>query len=100
VAALPVLLELALPLLKPGGLFIAHKGPAVRSEWASARVAAGLLGARLQDLIPTDIPGQAWAHVLVVARQTVSAPAQYPRKAGEPERHPLGLLQTNEGGAL
>ncbi|GHU70263.1 ribosomal RNA small subunit methyltransferase G [Clostridia bacterium] len=90
VAALPVLLEYTIPLLKVSGLLIAHKGPAVVDELPTARRAALMLGARLADPIAAPTPGIESAHVLVTARAIKRCPEQYPRKAGIPAKQPLG----------
>jgi 16S rRNA (guanine527-N7)-methyltransferase len=90
VAPLPVLLELTVPLLKAGGLMVAHKGPSVVDEYPSARRAAAALGARLLDPVEAGAPGTGSRHVLVTARAVKPCPGIYPRKAGAPGREPLG----------
>lgn len=90
VASLPVLLELTLPLLAPGGLMAAYKGPGVLEEWENGAGAARMLGGELLEAVPAPVPGTDWNHLLVMARQRKACPAQYPRKAGTPERKPLG----------
>lgn len=90
VASLPVLLELTLPLLVPDGLMAAYKGPGVLEEWEAGVSAAKILGGELLEAVPAPVPGTDWNHLLVMARQRRPCPAQYPRKAGTPERKPLG----------
>ena len=89
-AALPVLAELALPLLRPGGQLIAWKGPLTRKdeEVRRGRVAIGQLGGgrlRIQ-------PGLAalGGHTFVVVPKERATPARFPRRPGEPSRRPLG----------
>ncbi|MDR0396113.1 MAG: 16S rRNA (guanine(527)-N(7))-methyltransferase RsmG [Oscillospiraceae bacterium] len=90
VAPLSVLLELAVPLLRAGGMLIAHKGPAVEDEYPGARRAAAMLGARLLDPVSAGVPGTGSRHVLAMALAVRSCPDKYPRRAGEPARSPLG----------
>jgi 16S rRNA (guanine527-N7)-methyltransferase len=96
VAPLAVLMEMTIPLLKLGGLMIAHKGPAVVDEYPAARKAAATLGARLRNPILAGVPGTESRHVLVVADVIQRCPSIYPRKAGVPGRNPLGSLSTHQ----
>ena len=91
VAASPVLMELTLPFVRPGGLSIAWKGPAAAAEFQQARRAAFLLGASLREPLPAPIPNREdWAHVLLIADKERPTPKAYPRKAGTPAKKPLG----------
>ena len=91
VAATPVLLELTLPFVRPGGTALAWKGPAAEEEMTRARRAAFLLGAVLEAPIPAPVPFRPeWAHVLLPARKERPTPALYPRRAGMPAKKPLG----------
>jgi 16S rRNA (guanine527-N7)-methyltransferase len=91
VAALPVLAELAMPLLAPGGLLLAWKGPlsANDGELQRGRRAAGELGGGTPELIRAGAR-QLGGHTLVRVRKERATPARYPRKPGEPARQPLG----------
>jgi 16S rRNA (guanine527-N7)-methyltransferase len=86
VAALPALLELCVPLLRPGGRALFPKGLNLAEEIAAGRRAAPLVGARLLaiDLLPG---GQT---TLIVAEKIGPTPARYPRRPGLPAREPLG----------
>ncbi|MDR1569178.1 MAG: 16S rRNA (guanine(527)-N(7))-methyltransferase RsmG [Oscillospiraceae bacterium] len=90
VAPLNVLLEYASPLLKPGGMLIAYKGPGVAEELDAAARAAEILKAEWLPIRPVEIPGTNWGHVLACAIQKHPCPSQYPRRDGVPERKPLG----------
>ncbi|HML48270.1 MAG TPA: 16S rRNA (guanine(527)-N(7))-methyltransferase RsmG, partial [Clostridia bacterium] len=68
----------------------AYKGPSVLEEWEAGTAAARILGGELLEAVPATVPGTDWNHLLVMARQRRPCPAQYPRKAGTPERKPLG----------
>jgi 16S rRNA (guanine527-N7)-methyltransferase len=88
VADLPVLLEYALPLVRVGGAFIAQKGIAVQPEIERAEPALRLLGGRVREVVPVQLPGLEPRH-LVVVDKTAPTPAGYPRRAGLPERKPI-----------
>ncbi len=90
VASLPALLELLLPFVHVGGRALCWKGPAVMDELPSGENAARLLGGKLEEPIPTSIPGRDWAHLLLPCLKTGKTLRQYPRKAGTPGRSPLG----------
>ena len=79
VAALPLLCELALPLVKPGGCFLAMKSVDSDDEIQSARGAMGQLGGRLESVRDYAIPGTAVTHRLVVSRKVKGTPPQCPR---------------------
>ncbi|MCR4707202.1 MAG: 16S rRNA (guanine(527)-N(7))-methyltransferase RsmG [Clostridiales bacterium] len=91
VAASPVLMELTLPFVRPGGMSVAWKGPAAAAEFAQAKRAAFLLGAFLREPLPAPIPNREdWAHVLLIADKKRPTSKLYPRKAGTPAKKPLG----------
>ncbi len=90
VAPLPVLVEYLMPLLKVGGRAVAQKGETGPAEAHAAEKALALLGGRLLQLIPVEIPGVAEARYLVVMEKTAATPPQYPRRPGIAARRPLG----------
>jgi 16S rRNA (guanine527-N7)-methyltransferase len=91
VAALPVLAELAMPLLVPGGLLVAWKGPltATDGELQRGRRALAALGGGSLELLPAGAP-QLGGHTLIRVQKQRTTPARYPRRPGEPARRPLG----------
>jgi 16S rRNA (guanine527-N7)-methyltransferase len=90
-AALPVLVELALPLVAGGGRLVAWKGPLTEAddEMRRGRVAAGQLGGGRADILPTGEEALG-DHTFVVVPKVGPTPARFPRKPGEPGRKPLG----------
>ena len=82
VAALPELLELALPLLATGGRLVAWKRGAIESEIASARSALAALGGGDLHVVPVRVPGLE-DHRLVVVRKTGPTPRRFPRSPQE-----------------
>jgi 16S rRNA (guanine527-N7)-methyltransferase len=90
VAALPTLLELLLPLLEPGGSFILPKGGDIDDEIRDGKRAANTLGGRIEeaDLLPGT--GDEPVTRVVTGVKIRSTPERYPRRAGIPNREPLG----------
>lgn len=88
VAALPVLAELCVPLVRKGGSFIAFKaGTDIDKEVKESKHAANILGVSSTTIQDAGVPGM--NHVFVVMKKTGKTPAKYPRKAGDPARNPL-----------
>lgn len=90
VASLPTLLELTIPLLVIDGVFLFPKGPDLDDELESGKRAARTLGARIEsaDLLP-GVPGEPVTR-LVRGSKIAATPGRYPRRAGIPNREPLG----------
>ena len=91
VAPMAVLAEYLLPFVKPGGWMLAMKGPGLEEELAQAGPALEALGGALDRVEPLAIPGQDWAHSAAWVRKERPTPDRYPRRAGLPEKRPLGL---------
>ena len=89
VAGLPALLELSLPFVKPGGFFLAYKGPALEDELPAAKRALMLLGGKARKPVFLAIPGRDWDHRLLVVDKLRATQIAYPRKVGDPEKQPL-----------
>ena len=89
VAALPLLCELALPLVKPGGCFLAMKSVDSDDEIQSARGAIGQLGGKLEAVRDYAIPGTAVTHRLVVIRKVKDTPPRFPRTWAKMKKAPL-----------
>lgn len=87
VGALPELVELALPLLAPGGLLVAWKRRHVDAELAAAAPALEALGGGRPELVGVDLPGLQ-EHVLVVVEKVRPTPASYPRNPADRKRRP------------
>ena len=92
VAALNVLAELALPLVRVGGEMIAYKGPGAAQEASEAEKAIAMLGGQLLREQTVVIPGRDWDHRLLYIQKRVPTPKKYPRRPGEPGKNPLGQI--------
>ena len=88
VADLAVLGEYCLPLCRIGGHFVAPKGANGAEEAQGAGRAIGLLGGRLREVLPVELPGLP-ARTLVVVEKVRATPARLPRPTGVPAKQPL-----------
>ncbi len=89
VARLPVLLELCLPFVKRGGLFIAMKGPDVSRELEESRTALQLLGGRVREIQTFSLRSGLYTRSLALIEKVSATPEPYPRQAGRPQKNPL-----------
>lgn len=89
VAHLPVLLELATPLVKVGGRFVAYKGSEAETELAESKRATKLLRVGIEQVFEIELPKQMGRRSILVFRKTAATPPTYPRKAGIPNKQPL-----------
>jgi 16S rRNA (guanine527-N7)-methyltransferase len=90
-APLPVLAELALPLLATGGSLLAWKGPLTDEdeEVRRGRAASGQLGGGRPRLVDPGLPALG-GHRFVIVPKERDTDARFPRRDGEPARRPLG----------
>ncbi len=89
VAHMPILMEYLLPLCRVGGRCIAMKGESAAVEIGVAENALRLLGGRLVQLAPVELPHVAETHYLVVVEKVAATPHHYPRRPGIPSKKPL-----------
>ena len=90
VAALAVLLEYSLPLLKLGGAVVAQKGRPEAGELDEGRAAASILGGKIVPPLTVHVPYLEGDRNLIIVEKTANTPEKYPRRAGVPEKRPLG----------
>ncbi len=88
VASLPVLCEYCLPLVKPGGAFLAMKGHSDEEVKASNHAVIEL-GGTIERIDEFTLPGTDNTRSVIVIRKLRPTPAKYPRKAGVPSKNPL-----------
>jgi 16S rRNA (guanine527-N7)-methyltransferase len=87
VAGLAELVELAFPLLAPGGCLIAWKRGDIAGELAAADRAIAALGGGSVVVRPVDVAGLD-GHRLVIATARGRVPSAYPRDPGVRRRRP------------
>lgn len=87
VAALPVLCEYCLPLVKVGGYFVAMKGEATEEIKAAER-ALNRLGGKYVAMREFTLPDGS-ARSLVVIQKIAETPPVYPRNGGSIAKKPL-----------
>ena len=90
VARLSVLSEYCLPLAKKGGQFIALKGSRFAEEIEEGEAAVKIIGGKIISAEPVKLPGLDDGRAIIKIAKIKATPAQYPRKAGTPEKQPLG----------
>ena len=89
VAELAVLSELCLPLVKPGGVFIAFKGPSIEGELTESGKAIEIMGGRLEKTVKIPLPWNHGDRSLVIIKKERYTPDKYPRRAGIPKKRPI-----------
>ena len=88
VAALPVLCEYCLPLVKVGGVFIEMKGPEADAEAKAAANALKKLGGQYEETRAFTLPDGS-ARGLVFCKKISQTPTVYPRNGGKIAKKPL-----------
>ena len=89
VAALPMLCELCLPLVRVGGRFLAMKSTQSDAELAGAANAIKTLGGRLSRTVDYEIPTSGVTHRLIVIDKIGPTPEEYPRAYAQIKKKPL-----------
>ena len=89
VAALPILAELCLPFVKPGGWFLAMKSVDSDAELDAARSAVEHLGGQVYGTRDYPIPGCEVRHRLILIQKYRPTPKKYPRAFAKIKKDPL-----------
>lgn len=89
VARLPVLAEYCIPLVKKGGRFLAYKGPEGITEYNEGENAIKILGGAIEGVHTFQLPMDNGERNIIIITKRLLTPAQYPRKAGVPEKKPM-----------
>ena len=83
VASLRILIELALPMLKVGGVFIAMKGPGFEDEIKEAQGALKKLKGEIDYIYEDQLPESKENRSFIYIKKVGETPKKYPRAYGE-----------------
>ena len=89
VAALPLLCELCLPLVKVGGYFVAMKSVDAGAELDAAAHAIEVLGGAVERVADYDIPGTEVRHRAILIKKVRETGKKYPRAFAKIKKAPL-----------
>lgn len=89
VAEMRTLAEYLLPLCRITGHCLAQKGENAPQEVAGAQHAINLLGGRIVQLTPVELPTVAETRYLAHVEKVAATPTKYPRRPGIPAKRPL-----------
>ena len=87
VAGLNVLCEYCLPFVRPGGEFLAMKGPSGEQEAADAAGAAELLGGSIDGIKHFSFAEN--SRSVVIIKKIANTPKKYPRQSAKIKKSPL-----------
>ena len=86
VAALPILLELAMPIINVGGLFIAYK--ATEDELKDSANALKVLNSKVEKTVSLTLPNGD-NRCLIIIKKLGETPSKYPRNYSQIKNKPL-----------
>lgn len=89
VARMSVLSELCLPLVKPGGTFIAMKAASAGEEIDIGKKAISAMGGKLDQVHPFLLPEENSERNIIIIQKVKQTPRKYPRKPGTPNKMPI-----------
>lgn len=89
VAALNILLELGMPLLKIGGRFIALKGSKGEEELRDSKNALAVMNGEVIEIHDEVLPYEESARKNIIIRKKSSILPKYPRNFGQIKKNPL-----------
>ncbi|GEO57692.1 16S rRNA (guanine(527)-N(7))-methyltransferase RsmG [Companilactobacillus bobalius] len=89
VAAMNVLTEFCLPLVKVGGQFVAMKSEKAPEEVKNAQYAIETLGGAIKQQESVELPNDAGIRNFIFVEKISKTPKKYPRKPGTPTKKPL-----------
>lgn len=89
VAPLNILVEYLIPFVKIGGKCICMKGNYNKEEINEAENAIKILGAEISKVEKIVLPDSNYNRTIIIIEKKEKTKEKYPRKAGEPKKHPL-----------
>ena len=90
VAEMATLAEYLLPFVRIAGWIVAQKSGEIEAEVERAGAAIMALGGHLRRIAPLRLPGIEEARYAVIVDKIAPTPDRYPRRAGMPEKRPIG----------
>lgn len=88
VAEIPVLLEIGLPFLSPGGFFFIYKGPGGEGELLYSQKVMAACGGEIEKKYHYRLKSGEKRSIYVI-RKVAKTPTEYPRKPGIPFKKPF-----------
>lgn len=89
VSRMDKLVEMALPLVKVGGLFIAMKGKDTEDELNEALEGISILGGKVKNVVEFTLTEGENERTLIVVEKIKKTPKKYPRNFGQIKKKPL-----------
>lgn len=89
VADLRTLTEYCMGFVKPGGYFIAMKGPNFKEELDKSKHAIDTMGGKVEKIVSYDLPDGNGQRNLIIIKKVRPTPKKYPRGQGKPKNKPL-----------
>ncbi len=89
VASLPMLCELCLPFVKPGGLFLAMKSRDYKEELNNAENAIKALQGRVERIFEYSLSCSDLSYCVIVIKKLANTPSKYPRRFAKIQKNPL-----------
>ena len=89
VAPLNILLELAMPMIKVDGHFIAMKGLNYEEEIEQSKNALKKLDCSIEEVYEDELPSNCDKRAIIVIKKNRSTKKKYPRDYSEIKRNPL-----------
>lgn len=96
VANLSTLSEYCLPFVNINGVFISYKSGNIDDELSGADKAINVLGGKTGSVEKFILPGTDYDRSLVFINKVKKTEKKYPRKAGTPQKKPLGCSINGE----
>ena len=89
VARLNILVELCLPLVKVGGVFVALKGSSLDSELSESLEGIKILGGEILKTEKFELPDEMGTREILVIKKITETALDYPRSFGVIKKKPL-----------
>ena len=89
ISRLNILTEYCTPLVKPGGMLVAYKGPHPEEEINKATKSFKILHCKMDNVYEYTLPSTDIKHTLVIIKKNAGTPKEYPRPTAKIKKHPL-----------